>query len=99
MVGRVVLSPVSYLDLIYRFRLDKSNADQPTQEVGVSMGPQSLRIGLNYLLIPAEQPSDVVTDLTTGQSVLYGKRQQLIDQRDGQADAILVAGRQRDAST
>ena len=73
-VGRVVLSPVSYLDLIYRFRLDKSNLTNKTQEVGVSMGPPSLRIGLNYLLIPPQQQSDVVTDVTTGQSVLYGKR-------------------------
>ena len=70
MVGRIVLSPGSYLDLIYRFRLDKSNLTNKTQEVGVSMGPPSLRIGLNYLLIPPQQQSDVVTDVTTGQSVL-----------------------------
>jgi LPS-assembly protein len=76
-VGRVVLSPSSYLDLIYRFRFDKSSFDRRTQEVGFSAGPQSLRVGLNYLLAPAQQQSDVVTNPVTGQTVLYGKRQQL----------------------
>jgi LPS-assembly protein len=76
-VGRVVLSPSSYLDLIYRFRFDKSSFDNRTQEVGLSAGPQSLRIGINYLLAPKQQQSDVVTNPVTGQNVLYGKRQQL----------------------
>jgi LPS-assembly protein len=76
-VGRVVLSPASYLDLIYRFRLDKSSLANRTQEVGLAVGPQNLRVGLNYLLVPAQQQSDVVTSLTTGQTVLFGKRQQL----------------------
>ena len=48
-VGRVVASPSSYLDLIYRFRLSKSDLSRRTQEVGVSAGPQNLRIGANYL--------------------------------------------------
>ena len=76
-VGRVVLSPNSYLDLIYRFHLDKSSLSTRTQEVGLSAGPQNLRIGLNYLLIAPQRPSDLVTNLATGQSILYGKRQQL----------------------
>ncbi len=76
-VGRVVLSPNSNLDLIYRFRLDKSTLSNRTQEVGLSVGPQNLRIGVNYLLIAPQQQSDVVTNLATGQSVLYGKREQL----------------------
>jgi LPS-assembly protein len=76
-VGRVVLSPNSYLDLVYRFRLDKSTLSNRTQEVGLGMGPQNLRLGLNYLLIPPQQQSDVVTNPTTGQSVLFGKREQL----------------------
>ena len=76
-VGRVVLSPTSYLDLIYRFRLDKNSLTNRTQEVGLGVGPQNLRVGLNYLLVPPQQQSNVVTNLTTGQSVLFGKRQQL----------------------
>jgi LPS-assembly protein len=76
-VGRVVLSPNSYLDLIYRFHLDKSSLSTRTQEVGLSAGPQNLRVGVNYLLIAPQQQGDRVTNLATGQSVLYGKRQQL----------------------
>jgi LPS-assembly protein len=76
-VGRVVLSPSSYLDLIYRFRFDKSTLQDRTQEVGLSAGPQSLRVGLNFLLAPKQQQSDVVTNPVTGQTVLYGKREQL----------------------
>jgi LPS-assembly protein len=76
-VGRIVLSPVSYLDLIYRFRFDKSNLDNRSQEVGLAVGPQNLRVGVNYLLEPPQQQNEVVTDLTTGQSVLLGKREQV----------------------
>ncbi|HEX6443345.1 MAG TPA: LPS assembly protein LptD [Stellaceae bacterium] len=76
-VGRVVLQPTSYLDLIYRFRMDKSSLSNRTQEVGVNIGPQSLRVGANFLLIPAQQLSDVVTDPVTGQTIVYGKREQL----------------------
>ena len=76
-VGRMVLSPNAYLDLIYRFRLDKSSLSNRTQEVGLSAGPQNLRVGVNYLLIPPQQPNDVITNPTNGQSILYGKREQL----------------------
>jgi len=76
-VGRVVLSPNSYLDLIYRFHLDKSSLSTRTQEIGLSAGPQNLRVGVNYLLIAPQQQDDRVTNLATGQSVLYGKREQL----------------------
>jgi LPS-assembly protein len=73
----VVLQPSSYLDLIYRFRLDKSSLTNRTQEVGLNVGPQSLRIGGNFLLVPAQQLSDVVTNPATGQTVVFGKREQL----------------------
>lgn len=76
-VGRVVLSPSSYLDLMYRFRLDKSTLSNRTQEVGLSAGPQSLRVGVNYLLVPPQQQNEVVTNPVTGQSILYGKREQV----------------------
>ena len=76
-VGRVVLSPNSYLDLIYRFRLDKKSLSNRTQEVGMIAGPENLRVSLNYLLVPAQQQNQVVTNPTTGQSILLGKREQL----------------------
>ncbi len=76
-VGRVVLSPNSYLDLIYRFRLDKNTLSNKTQEVGINAGPENLRLGLNYLLIPPKQLNQVVTNQLTGQTVLFGKREQV----------------------
>jgi LPS-assembly protein len=76
-VGRLVLSPTSYLDLIYRFRLDKSDLSNRTQEITFAVGPQNLRLSGTYLLIPAEQPSDLVTIPGSGTTILYGKREQL----------------------
>jgi LPS-assembly protein len=63
--------------MVYRFRLSKSDLSNRTQEVALGIGPQNLRAGVNYLLIPPQRQSDVVTNPTTGQSVLYGKREQL----------------------
>ncbi len=76
-VGRVVLEPSSYLDLIYRFRLDGTTLAYREQQASISTGPQNLRVGATYILVPAQVASDVVTNPTTGQSVLYGKQEQL----------------------
>jgi LPS-assembly protein len=76
-VGRVTLAPSSYLDLIYRFRLDKDTLDNRLQEIGINTGPNTFRVGASYLLMPAEPPSDVITVPGSGQTILYGKREQL----------------------
>jgi LPS-assembly protein len=76
-VGRVVLQPSSYLDLIYRFRLASTTLAFNEQQVSVNAGPQNLRLGGTFILIPAQVASNVVTNPTTGQSVLYGKQEQL----------------------
>jgi LPS-assembly protein len=76
-VGRVVLSPNSYLDLIYRFRFDTSPLADRVQQVGVSAGPPSLRLTSSFVYLPAQLQSQVVTNPATGQNVLYGKREQL----------------------
>jgi LPS-assembly protein len=76
-VGRVVLSPVSYLDLIYRFRFNTSPLASRVQQVGVSAGPSSLRVSGSFIYLPPQLQSQVVTNPATGQNVLYGKREQL----------------------
>jgi LPS-assembly protein len=76
-VGRVVLSPVSYLDLIYRFRFDTSPLADRVQQVGVSAGPPSLRVSSSLVYLPPQLQSQVVTNPASGQNVLYGKREQL----------------------
>jgi len=77
MAGRLTLSPNSYLDLIYRFRFDTSPWNTQTQQVGVSAGPPSLRIATQFVYLPAQAQGEQVTNPTTGQNVLYGKREQL----------------------
>jgi len=59
-VGRVVVSPAPFLDFIYRFRLDEKDLTFRRQEVGVTTGPPSLRLGLNFLSI---QHDPLVPDL------------------------------------
>jgi LPS-assembly protein len=76
-VGRIVATPSSYLDLIYRFRLDKSNLSRRTQELGLSAGPQNLRIGANYLYASPQVISANLTTAGTTQPTIYGKREQL----------------------
>lgn len=76
-VGRVTLSPSSYLDLIYRFRLDKATLSNRLQEVQASGGPADIRLSVGYLLIPAELPSQVVAIPGSGSTILFGKREQL----------------------
>ena len=77
MVGRLVLSPNSYLDLIYRFRYKTTPLSNRAQQVGVSTGPQALRLSGSFVYLPAQLQSEVVTNPATGQNVLYGKREQL----------------------
>jgi LPS-assembly protein len=75
--GRVVLSPNSYLDLIYRFRFDTSPLSNRSQQVGIAAGPGSFRVSSNFIYLPAQTQGEGVTNPSTGQNVLYGKREQL----------------------
>ena len=76
-VGRVSAAPSSYLDFIYHFRLDRATLSNRLQEISMSAGTGTFRTNVGYLLIPAEQPSQVITVPGSGQTILYGKREQL----------------------
>lgn len=76
-VGRVALAPSSYLDLVYHFRLDKATLSNRLQEVTATAGTPEFRVSGTYLLIPAELPSEVISVPGSGQTILYGKREQL----------------------
>jgi len=52
-VGRATVSPGPYLDLIYRFRLDREDLALRRQEAVLATGPASLRLSLSYLQIAA----------------------------------------------
>lgn len=76
-VGGVDLAPNSYLDLIYRFRLDRSTLSDRSQEIEMVTGPQNLRLNVNFLLIAPQPKNEAASNPVTGQSVVYGKREQL----------------------
>jgi LPS-assembly protein len=76
-VGRVVLEPSTYLDLIYRFRLNPTTFAFDEQQASVAAGPANLKVSATYILIPAQSENEGVTIPTTGQSVIYGKQEQL----------------------
>lgn len=85
-VGRVVVSPASYLDLIYRFRLDRRDLTPRRQEAGIAAGPPSFRVNLSFVnltqdpLVTTTQASrqikgTMVADLTRYWTVgLFGTR-------------------------
>ena len=95
-VGRVVASPSSYLDWIYRFRLSKSDLSRRTQEIGMSAGPLNLRIGANYLYAPPQSFNQAVTDPASTQPTIYGKREQISFNIKTQLTRLLGAGWQPD---
>ncbi len=56
-VGRVSLQPYRYIDLLYRFRLDKDNFDPWRHEVDLNLGPPALNLDLTYLFDHSETPA------------------------------------------
>jgi LPS-assembly protein len=50
-VGRVSVIPSSFLNVLYRFRLDKDDLEPRRHEIATSFGPRALRFGVSYLFI------------------------------------------------
>ena len=50
-VGRIYAAPADYLDLTYRFRLDKDTFDINYSELGTSFGPSMLRGYISYIYL------------------------------------------------
>jgi LPS-assembly protein len=48
-VGRVLVSPSKYLDVIYKARLDKDNFQFRRMELGAGIGPRAFRVAANYI--------------------------------------------------
>ena len=66
-VGRVLVSPAEYLDLLYRFRLDSDGFAVRRSEVGFVAGPDWFRVSGSYVHL--KDDPDAVVDTT-------GERQQ-----------------------
>ena len=52
-VGRVDINPADYVDLLYRFRLDRQTLAPRRHEVQFAAGPPSFRVGVDYLFFDA----------------------------------------------
>jgi LPS-assembly protein len=52
-VGRVTISPFKELNLVYRFRVAEQDLSTRTQEVAAELGPQRLKLRLNYTELAA----------------------------------------------
>ena len=68
-VGRVLVSPAEYLDLLYRFRLDKDGLDVRRSEVGLDAGPDWLRVTASYVQL--KDDPDAVVDTTGDREQLF----------------------------
>jgi LPS-assembly protein len=70
-VGRVVVSPNGYLDLVYRFRLDNENLRVRRHEATIAGGPDNLRASVSYVRLPnglALLPNGTFASIPTGAS-------------------------------
>lgn len=56
-VGRVYATPNRYLDLNYRFRLDKDDYELKYSELGAGVGPDMLRLYTSYIYMQPNQNS------------------------------------------
>lgn len=56
-VGRIYASPSEYLDLNYRFRMDKDNFKMRYSELGAAMGPDMLRMTVSYIYLQENNAS------------------------------------------
>lgn len=72
-VGRVKVSPSSFLDMLYRYRLDKSNMSLNRSETTLSIGPTSTRFNLSHLYVEG-----------SGDDSEYGTREEIYGKLENQ---------------
>lgn len=61
-VGRLLISPDKYMDLLYRFRLAERNFKLLRGETSVAIGPPSLRLTGEHIYIAAEASNGLYPD-------------------------------------
>lgn len=97
-VGRVYASPAKYLDLNYRFRLDKDDYELKYSELGAKVGTDILNVYTSYIYLEPNQNSyyktkerkevyfKVASKLTKNWSVSVYDRIDLTDENRGQLE-------------
>ena len=68
LVGRINAEPNQYLDLNYRFRLDKKTFETKYSELGASVGPEFLKLHTSYIFL---QGNSYYNDLYSERKELY----------------------------
>jgi LPS-assembly protein len=53
-VGRVSLTPNQYINMMYRFRLDRDTLQSRRSEISATVGPDLLRFTTSYLFVKAD---------------------------------------------
>jgi len=75
-VGRVELRPSEFLDVGYRFRLDKTSLTFRRSDLSLAFGPSRLRFDIQYLRLSDDLPDQ---DLRRRQELVAGLRLQVLD--------------------
>ena len=74
LVGRVQVSPIDDIDVLYRFRLDKDDLKAQRSEVVLNVGPPALNLDLSYFFINNDSNTDEFGDR---EEVSFGVRSRL----------------------
>jgi LPS-assembly protein len=75
-VGRVILTPINELNLIYRFRASSADLAMQVQEVAAQLGPQRLNLLLSYTqLSPLADYPEQVSRTELGATLTVGINQ------------------------
>ena len=78
-VGRVLVSPNEYLDLLYRFRIDNESFALRRSELGFTAGPEWLRVSATYVRL--KDDPNLVVDTTEEREQLFTSA--IVDFGDG----------------
>jgi LPS-assembly protein len=79
-VGRLDVRPTSWVDLGFRFRLAKDEAELRRSDLSLSLGPSWLRFNLDYLNLSREPDSTVDQGFQSREELVLGTRAQLTPQ-------------------
>jgi len=75
-VGRVQLQPIEYVDLLYRYRLDKDDLNAQRSEFDIQIGPPALNLDLSYFFINDDNNTDEFGDR---EEVSFGLKSRLTE--------------------
>jgi LPS-assembly protein len=68
-VGRIAVTPTDYLDINYRFRLDRENFTAQRNEVSASIGPAYLNLAATYLQLESESSTGAESEFASREEV------------------------------